>query len=58
MNHLTRSATSIIPAVVITFFLFIGMHWLVNSSNQDKPSDDDQTSIDFSPVKVDEDINL
>jgi protein TonB len=57
MNHLTRSATSIIPAVVITFFLFIGMHWLVNSSNHDKPGDDDQASIDFSPVKIDEDAN-
>jgi protein TonB len=56
MSYLTRSSTSVIPAVVITFFLFIGMHWLVNSSNHDKPGDDDQISIDFSPVKIDEDI--
>lgn len=57
MNHLTRSTTSIIPAVVITFFLFIGMHWLVSTANNDKPNDDDLSSIDFSPVKVDEDVN-
>jgi len=57
MNHLTRSTTSVIPAVVITFFLFIGMHWLVSTANNDKPSDDEQTSIDFSPVKLDEEAN-
>jgi protein TonB len=57
MNHLVRSTTSVIPAVVITFFLFIGMYWLVNSSNHDKPGADDQTSIDFGPVELDEEIN-
>jgi len=56
-SNILRSSTSIIPAVVITFFLFIGMHWLVNSSSHDKPGDDDQISIDFSPVKVDEEAN-
>ena len=57
MSSIIRGGTSIIPAVVITFFLFIGMHWLVNMSNHEKPGDDDQISIDFSPVKIDEDIN-
>lgn len=58
MSGIIRNGTSIVPAVVITFFLFIGMHWLVNMSNHDKPGDDDQVSIDFSPVKIDEDTNI
>ncbi len=57
MTNIFRGFTSAMPAVVITFFLFVGMHWLVNSSDHDKPGDDDQISIDFSPVKVDEDVN-
>lgn len=57
MNSLFRNGISVIPAVVITFFLFIGMYYLVNMSNQNKPDDDEGTSIDFSPVKVDEEIN-
>jgi len=57
MSNILRGGTSVLPAVVITFFLFIGMHWLVNMSNHEKPGDDDQTSIDFSPVKVDEEVN-
>ncbi|MBL4659439.1 MAG: energy transducer TonB [Alcanivoracaceae bacterium] len=57
MSTILRSTTSAMPAVAITFFLFVGMHWLVNSSSHDKPGDDDQISIDFSPVKIDEDIN-
>ena len=57
MSSILRNSTSVIPAVIITFFLFLGMHWLVNSSKHEKPGDDDQISIDFSPVKIDEDIN-
>lgn len=57
MSNLLRNFISVLPAVVITFFLFIGMYYLVNMSNHDKPEDDDGTSIDFSPVKVDEDVN-
>ncbi|VAW40820.1 putative TonB-dependent receptor [hydrothermal vent metagenome] len=57
MSNIIRSGTSIIPAVIITFFLFLGMYWLVTSSTHDKIDDDDQISIDFSPVKVDEEIN-
>ncbi len=57
MNSLFRNGISVIPAVVITFFLFIGMHYLVNMSNHGKPEDDEGTSIDFSPVKLDEEIN-
>jgi protein TonB len=57
MSNILRGSTSVVPAVVITFFLFLGMHWLVNSSKHDKPGDDDNISINFSPVKVDEDIN-
>ena len=56
-SNILRSGTSIAPAVIITFFLFIGMHWLVTSSTHDKLDDDDQISIDFSPVKVDEEVN-
>jgi len=58
MNNLARNGISILPSIVITFFLFIGMHWLVNSSNHDKPGDDENISIDFSPVKIDEDTNI
>ena len=58
MNNLIRNGISVLPAIVITFFLFIGMHYLVNMGNHNKPGDDDDgTSIDFSPVKLDEDIN-
>lgn len=57
MSNLVRNGTSVIPAVVITFFLFLGMHWLVNSSDHGKPADDDAISINFSPVKIDEDVN-
>lgn len=58
MSNIIRSGTAVIPAVGITFFLFIGMYYLVNMSNHEKPGDDDQISIDFSPVKVDEDANV
>lgn len=57
MNNLFRNAISVLPAIVITFFLFIGMHYLVNMGNNNKPGDDEGTSIDFSPVKLDEEIN-
>ncbi len=57
MSSITRGGISVIPAAIITFFLFIGMYWLVNLSNHEKPNDDDNISIDFSPVKIDEDIN-
>ncbi len=57
MSSITRGGISVIPAGIITFFLFIGMYWLVNLSNHEKPNDDDNISIDFSPVKIDEDIN-
>jgi len=57
MSNLLRNLISVLPAVVITFFLFIGMYYLVNMSNHNKPGDDDGLSIDFSPVKVDEDVN-
>ena len=57
MSSLIRGGSSILPAIAITFFLFIGMYWLVNMSNHDKPGDDDQISIDFSPIKIDEEIN-
>lgn len=57
MSNIFRNGISVIPAIVITFFLFIGMHYLVNMSNHSKPSDDDGISIDFGPVKVDEEIN-
>ena len=57
MSSFVRSSTSIIPSVVITFFLFIGMHFLVNSSKNAKPDDKDQISIDFSPVKLDDEVN-
>jgi len=57
MSNLTRNSVSVIPAVVITFFLFVGMHWLVNSSDHGKPGDDDTISINFAPVKIDEDVN-
>ncbi len=57
MSSIARGGISIIPAGIITFFLFIGMYWLVNLSNQEKSSDDDNISIDFSPVKIDEDVN-
>jgi len=56
MSNLVRSSTSVIPAVVITFFLFIGMHWLVTNNKHKKSSDDESISIDFSPIKVDENI--
>ena len=57
MSSVFRNGVSIVPAVVITFFLFIGMHWLVNMSDHEKPGDDDNISIDFSPVKIDEELN-
>ncbi len=57
MNNAIRTGTSIVPAAVITFFLFIGMYTLVNMSNHDKPNNDDQINIDFSPVKLDEEVN-
>lgn len=57
MSNIVRGSTSVIPAVVITFFLFIGMHWLVTSANHGDFSDKDQVSIDFSPVKVDDEVN-
>lgn len=56
MSNLLRSSTSVIPAVVITFFLFIGMHWLVTNNSHKKSGDDDDLSIDFAPIKVDETI--
>ncbi len=56
-NNILRTGTSIIPAVAITFFLFIGMYYLVNLSNNNKPGDDEGISIDFRPVKIDEDVN-
>ncbi len=56
MSNVVRSSTSVIPAVVITFFLFLGMHWLVSNNNHKKSGDDDTISIDFSPIKVDENI--
>lgn len=57
MSNFTRSGISIIPSVIITFFLFIGMHFLVNSSKRFTKVGDEQVSIDFSPVKVDEETN-
>lgn len=57
MNNFTRSGISIIPSIIITFFLFIGMHFLVNSSKHANIRDNEQISIDFSPVKVDEETN-
>lgn len=57
MSNILRNLMSALPAVVITFFLFIGMYYLVNMANHNKPSDDDGISIDFGPVKVDEEIN-
>ncbi len=57
MNNLFRNGVSILPAVAITFSLFLGMYYLVNMSNHGKPDDDDGTSIEFSPVKVDEEVN-
>ncbi|MCF6288156.1 MAG: energy transducer TonB [Proteobacteria bacterium] len=57
MSDILRTFISALPSVAITFFLFIGMYYLVNMSNHDKPSDDDQIFIDFSPVKIDEEIN-
>ena len=56
MSNVVRSSTSVIPAVVITFFLFLGMHWLVTNNKHKKSDDDDNISIDFSPIKVDESI--
>lgn len=57
MSYISRTTTSVAPSVVITFFLFLGMHWLVNIAGQNNRDNGDQVSIDFSPVKVDEDIN-
>lgn len=57
MSNILRNLMSALPAVVITFFLFIGMYYLVNMANHNKPSDDDGISIDFGPVKIDEEIN-
>jgi len=57
MSNILRSTTSVFPAVAITFFLFLGMYYLVNNPNQNRAGDDDQSSIDFSPVKVDEEVN-
>jgi protein TonB len=57
MSNLLRAVISAIPSVIITLFLFLGMWWLVLSGIRDKPSDDENISIDFSPVKIDEQTN-
>lgn len=57
MSNIARTGISVIPSVAITFFLFIGMYYLVNMSNHEKLEDDDGISIDFSPVKIDEEVN-
>lgn len=57
MSNLARRGTSIIPAVVITLLLFLGMWWLVVGGSGDRPKDIDDISIDFAPVEVDEQVN-
>ncbi len=57
MNNLFRSTSAIIPSAAITFFLFLGMYWLVSNNNQNRISTDDNFSIDFTPLKIDEKIN-
>ena len=56
MNNFIRSSSAIIPATVITFFLFLGMYWLVNNNNHNRSTSDENISINFTPMKIDDEI--
>lgn len=57
MNNFIRSSSAIIPSAMITFFLFLGMYWLVSNNNQNHIASDDNMTIDFTPMKIDEQLH-
>ena len=54
MNNFIRSSSAIIPATIITFFLFLGMYSLVIHNKHNRSTNDENISINFTPMKIDE----